>query len=119
MSFYDSTPTQVPEVSEVNINVNERGPRQPVEPVHLNANRVTVIITRIIKYLVEGLAVAVAALLIPKKAPHWKEVVLIGATAAAIFAVLDLFAPAVGQATRQGAGFGVGAGLVGFPGVSM
>ena len=37
--------------------------------------------------------------------------------AAATFAVLDLFAPnsSVASAARQGAGFGIGANLVGFP----
>ena len=35
--------------------------------------------------------------------------------AAVSFALLDLLAPAVGLTMRQGAGFGLGANLVGFP----
>jgi hypothetical protein len=47
------------------------------------------LVMRLVKYLLEGLAVAVAAYVIP--------------------------APSVGSSARQGAGFGIGAGLVGFP----
>ena len=72
--------------------------------------------TRIVKYLVEGLAVAMAVFLIPAKARlPMDEVMLIALVAAAAFAVLDLFAPSVGYSARQGAGFGLGAQLVGFP----
>jgi hypothetical protein len=77
------------------------------------------IIARAIKYIVEGGAVAVAAYFIPRKSLKWQEIVMIALTAAAVFAILDLFAPAVGLATRQGAGFGIGAGLVGFGGVPL
>ena len=38
-----------------------------------------------------------------------------GLVAAATFSLLDLFAPSVSGSARQGAGFGVGAGLVGWP----
>ena len=38
-----------------------------------------------------------------------------GVTAAVVFLVLDMWAPAVSGSARQGAGFGVGANLVGFP----
>jgi len=72
------------------------------------------ILRRVIKYLVEGFAVAVAAYVIPKKKMAISEVAIIGLTAAAIFALLDLFAPRVSQAARHGAGFGIGASQVGF-----
>lgn len=73
-------------------------------------------VTRLVKYLVEGLAVAMAVFLIPAKAKlPMDEVLLIALVAAAAFAVLDLFAPSVGYSARQGAGFGLGAQLVGFP----
>lgn len=77
------------------------------------------IISRIIKYVVEGGAVAVAAFVIPRKKMEVKEIVIIALTAAAVFAVLDLYAPAVGAGARQGAGFGVGASMVGFSGVTL
>ena len=68
----------------------------------------------LIKYLLEGLAVAVAAYLIPKKKVDVKEIALIALTAAAVFAVLDQFAPLVSAGARQGAGFGIGIQQVGF-----
>ena len=73
------------------------------------------ILKRTIKYLIEGTAVAVAAYFIPKNQPSLDEVMMVAITAAATFALLDLYAPSVGGFTRQGAGFGIGAKLVGFP----
>lgn len=70
----------------------------------------------LIKYLLEGLAVAVAAYLIPRKKVDPKEIVLIALTAAAVFAVLDQFAPQVAIGARQGTGFGIGLQQVGFGG---
>jgi hypothetical protein len=70
----------------------------------------------LIKYLLEGLAVAVAAYFIPKKTVDVKEIALIALTAAAVFAVLDQFAPGVAAGARQGAGFGIGFNQVGMPG---
>jgi ABC-type Co2+ transport system permease subunit len=72
-------------------------------------------INRALKYLLEGLAVAVAAIYIPKKALALNEVAALALTAAAVFALLDVLAPSVGVTARQGAGFGLGANLVGFP----
>lgn len=76
------------------------------------------VVSRAIKYLVEGLAVAAAAYYIPRKKMNLEEIAMIAVTAAACLAILDLLAPAVGAGARQGAGFGIGAGLVGFPGVA-
>ena len=42
-----------------------------------------------------------------------EEILIIALVAAATFAVLDLFAPAIGASVRTGAGFGIGANLVG------
>jgi hypothetical protein len=42
-------------------------------------------------------------------------VAILALTAAAVFAILDVLAPSVGVTARQGAGFGLGANLVGFP----
>ena len=72
-------------------------------------------VKRLLKYLVEGLVVAIAASTIPKKKLDVQEVGVIALSAAATFALLDLFAPTISYAARQGAGFGVGANLVGFP----
>ena len=70
---------------------------------------------RAIKYLVEGLMVAVAAFIIPKKALILEEIVLLALTAAATFAILDTYIPSMAVSARSGAGFGLGANLVGFP----
>ena len=44
-----------------------------------------------------------------------EEIVMIAITAAATFALLDMYAPSIGNAARQGTGFGIGANLSGFP----
>ena len=72
-------------------------------------------VKRLLKYLVEGLVVAIAASTIPKKKLDVQEVGVIALSAAATFALLDLFAPTISYSARQGAGFGIGANLVGFP----
>ena len=76
---------------------------------------VSEIVNRVIKYLVEGLFVAVAALFIPKKPLDVAEVLSLGLVAAAVFAILDVVSPSIGTSARGGAGFGIGANLVGFP----
>lgn len=74
------------------------------------------LIKRAIKYLVEGLMVAMAAFAIPKKSLNLEEIVVIALTAAATFSVLDVFVPTMASSARGGAGFGIGANLVRFPG---
>jgi len=74
------------------------------------------LIKRAIKYIVEGIMVAIAAYSIPKHRLNLEEVVIIGLTAAATFSVLDVFIPSMASSARGGAGFGIGANLVGFPG---
>ena len=73
------------------------------------------LIKRAIKYLVEGIMVAIAAFAIPKKSLNVEEVVIIALMASATFAVLDVFVPTMASSARGGAGFGIGANLVGFP----
>jgi ABC-type Co2+ transport system permease subunit len=73
------------------------------------------ILKRAIKYLIEGLAVAIVAVLVPKKSLNVEEIIIIALTAAATFSVLDLFIPAMGTSVRQGAGLGLGFNLVKFP----
>jgi ABC-type Co2+ transport system permease subunit len=74
------------------------------------------LIKRVIKYLVEGLMVAIAAYAIPKKSMNMEEIACLALTAAATFAILDTYIPSMGVSARTGAGFGLGANLVGFPG---
>ncbi len=73
------------------------------------------LLTRVIKYVIEGVAVALALVFIPKKALPMDEILTVTIAAAAVFAVLDIFSPSTGVVARQGAGFGIGARLVGFP----
>jgi len=71
---------------------------------------------RAIKYLVEGIMVAIAAYAIPKgKGLSLDEVGLIALTAAATFSILDTYIPSMGVTARAGAGYGIGLNMVGFP----
>ena len=74
------------------------------------------VLKRFFKYLVEGLMVAIAAYVFPRKKRNPDEVLMIAVVASAPFAILDMYAPTIGHTARQGAGFGIGASLVGFPG---
>jgi hypothetical protein len=74
------------------------------------------LLKRAIKYLVEGLMFAIDAYAIPKgKGLTLDEVALIALTAAATFSILDTYIPSMGMTARTGAGFGIGANMVGFP----
>ena len=73
------------------------------------------LIKRAMKYIVEGIMVAIAAYAIPKKQLNVEEIVIIALMAAATFSILDTFIPSMGASARSGAGFGIGANLVGFP----
>jgi|TARA_X000000950_G_C13466210_1_gene477925 ABC-type Co2+ transport system permease subunit len=77
------------------------------------------LLRRVIKYLVEGLMVAIAAFAIPKKSLNLEEIALIALTAAATFSILDTYIPSMAVSARSGAGFGIGANLVGFPRMGM
>ena len=73
------------------------------------------LVKRALKYLVEGLIVAIAAYVIPSRRLKLDECLLIALTAAATFSILDMYLPSLAQSARSGAGFGIGANLVGFP----
>ena len=73
-------------------------------------------IKRVIKYLVEGVMVAIAAYAIPKQRLVLEEIIFIALTAAATFSILDTYIPSMGVNARSGAGLGIGFNLVGFPG---
>ena len=68
-----------------------------------------------IKYLVEGIMVAIASSAIPKRSLQVDEIALIALTAAATFSILDTYVPSMAVSARTGAGFGIGGNLVGFP----
>ncbi len=77
------------------------------------------LLSRVVKYGLEGLVVAIAAFWLPKfmggKSLPLAQIGMIGLVALATFAILDVYAPSVGASARTGAGFGIGAKLVGFP----
>ena len=68
---------------------------------------------RVVKYLVEGIMVALAALVIPTQRLNMNEITLLALTAAATFSILDTFIPSMGQNVRSGAGLGIGFNMVG------
>ena len=72
------------------------------------------LVRRIIKYLIEGFMVAIAAYAIPERSLNIEEILALTSTATATFAILDTYIPSIGSSTRQGAGLGIGLGLVGF-----
>lgn len=76
------------------------------------------LLVQLLKYVLEGMAVGIAAYLIAynskKGGMKMGEIVGLGLTAAATFAVLDIFAPSVSVGARHGSGFGLGAQTIGF-----
>ena len=71
------------------------------------------LVSRIIKYVFEGLGVAVVAYLVPKKKMEYEEIAIIALTATFCFAILDMWSPTTASAMRSGAGFGAGLRLTG------
>ena len=72
------------------------------------------ILKRGIKYLIEGLAVAfVAYYFVGRGRLNFRDIAILGITAAFVFAILDTFSPTVSLGVRFGAGFGIGQGLFG------
>jgi ABC-type Co2+ transport system permease subunit len=71
------------------------------------------LIKRVIKYIVEGLMVAICAYVIPKRSMNLEEIACLALTAAATFAILDTYIPSMGVSARQGTGLGIGLNLSG------
>lgn len=72
------------------------------------------LVGNLLKYFLEGLAVALAAFYIPKRDMDMREVGMIAVTAGLTFLILDMFAPSVGTGARLGTGFGIGSNTAGF-----
>ena len=71
------------------------------------------IMKRIIKYLVEGLMVAIACYAIPKQSLQLEEIALLALVAAATFSILDTYLPSIGDSARNGTGLGIGLRIAG------
>lgn len=72
-------------------------------------------IKNFIIYLVEGLAVAIAAYIIPHKKSNMNEIIVVAIVASLGFFILDAFSESVATGTRFGAGIGIGYNLVNIP----
>ncbi len=72
---------------------------------------------RLLRYLLLGLTIAFAQLVIPKRSVDISEVVAMAIIAAATFAVIDLFSgeESMGKDARTGAALVMGARVAGFP----
>ena len=95
------------------------GTRQPMIASLVPGLALGDMVSRVVKYGLEGLAVAIAAFWLPKfmggKSLPLSQIIMISMVALATFALLDTWAPSVGASARTGAGFGIGAHMVGFP----
>ena len=73
------------------------------------------LLKRIINYLIQGLMIAIVCYAVPQRSLNVDEISFIALTAAATFSILDTYLPSVAVSARAGAGFGIGANMVGFP----
>jgi len=69
---------------------------------------------RVVKYVLQGAIVAIAAILLPDNKPKFQDVIALALVAACTFAIVDSFAPSMSYPVQLGAGFGIGANMVGF-----
>lgn len=69
-------------------------------------------IRNLILYLIEGIAVAIAAYVIPNRRTKLNEIVVISFIASISFFILDVFSDKIGSGSRLGAGLGIGYNLV-------
>ena len=74
---------------------------------------------KVIKYLLEGIAVALVAYYFMSDKLGAKDIFVLGVSAAAAFAILDQFSPTVAMGARFGAGFGIGQGIISAAGASV
>lgn len=65
-----------------------------------------------IMYGLQGLAVAVAARVIPQQKLEWRDIAMLAASSAITLMVLDRFAPAIGVGARTGAGLAIGKAMI-------
>lgn len=72
------------------------------------------IFARIIKYLIQGIVIAIVASIMPKSKLDISEIGVLSLTAAATFAILDAFIPSIGDSAKAGVGLATGLHLMGF-----
>jgi len=71
------------------------------------------LIIKLLHYIIEGVAVALVASFVPTRKMNVQEIMAISITASATFAILDIFSPKVGDASRFGLGFSLGNNMLG------
>jgi len=69
------------------------------------------ILARILKYLMEGIAVGLACYFAAKL--NMDQIIIIAITASVTFAILDMYTPQISNAARVGTGFGIGSQFTG------
>ncbi len=69
---------------------------------------------RVVKYVLMGLVISICTLVLPKNKIDFEAVVALGLVSACVFAIVDTFVPTMSYPVQLGAGFGLGAGMVGF-----
>lgn len=72
------------------------------------------LLVKVLKYLIEGGAVALAAFVIPGRSLKLEEILMVSLTAASTFIVLDTFSPSIASGARKGSGFAIGSNLAGY-----
>ena len=77
------------------------------------------ILKRFFKYVCEGLMVAIAAFVFPRKKMNPDEILMIAAVASATFAILDMYSPRISEAARLGTGIGIGSQFAGIRMIGM
>lgn len=78
----------------------------------LNKIKSQLTVHTLVRYLVEGYALAIAAYVIPNKKTQFNEITAIALIAALTLFVLDLLSDDVAKGVRLGSGFGIGINLV-------
>jgi hypothetical protein len=73
------------------------------------------ILSRALKYLMEGLAVGLCCYFLQQKLDH---IIIIAITAATSFAILDMYSPQIGNSLRFGLGASIGSQYLGLRVVS-
>ncbi len=68
-------------------------------------------INNFVKYLIQGIAVAIAAYVIPNRRTSSREIMIIAIVAGLTFFTLDIFTDDIAKGAKFGAGFGIGLSL--------
>ena len=72
---------------------------------------------KIIKYILEGFAVAIVARYLPEGKLNIKDISIIALSASCMFAILDMYSPSISDSVRKGAGLAIGANALGGLGI--